>query len=435
MAEKPIPTGPTAAQLALIKKYLAAAGWNEGDLEELFAPETGTPRKTQLTDAEGQAIQDRYQPKTIQAYQSGGLLAQLADLAAGGGGFYSTQADDIIAEYISKGQGLNSTIKNAEGYRKLYDEFVSEQIASKAALNEANLKFTPIEVTKGFPNRDDRYSLFAPDAQGVSRLDEGVVNHFFPSMLANLAAYKAKNPEVMYELSDTELVPRANTSPTTTGIKPADLIKVLQTALKSEPDAGGSVMVNGTRVNPFDVRALLDSLIKSQKPAAVMEVSGLPTDGGASYSVEVAQKNFDEMNLRYGPTSRTPRKEAVEKAADALRIAKQGLLVVNNASKSDLDAKNRAIDAANFAAMKAILDANSAPWVKGAMGGPVTSKPQMRLTQGQGQGQANINPTYQWQRYIAIEEAKKLLEASGRTPYYDALFNMARSGASNLKGK
>lgn len=434
MAEKPIPTGPTAAQLALIKKYLAAAGWNEADLEELFAPETGTPRKTQITEEEGQAIQDRYQPKTIQAYQSGGLLAELADLAAGGGGFYSTQADEIIATYISKGQGLNSTIKDAEGYRKIYDEFVSEQIATKAALNEANLKFTPIEVTKGLPNRDDRYSLFAPDGEGALRLDEGAVNYFFPSMLKNLAAYKLKNPEVMYELSDTELVPRPNTAPTTTGIKPADLIKVLQTSLQGEPDAGGSYMVNGTRVNGFDIRTLLDSLIKSQKTLP-KGWDIVQSDSAPGVNSGVTKTNWEWAQKNFGPTGTTPNMKAYKEAEATYKKEIAALNADNAKEQAAVDKKKSDLDAANFAAMKALLDANPSPWVKGAVGTPLTSKPQMMLTQGQGQGQANINPTYKWQEYIAIQEAKKRLEASGRTPFYDALFNMARSGASNLQGK
>jgi hypothetical protein len=435
MAEKPIPTGPTAAQLALIKKYLAAAGWNEADLEELFAPETGTPRKTQITDEEGQAIQDRYQPKTIQAYQEGGLLAELADLAAQGGGFYSTQANDIIAAYISKGQGLNSTIKDADGYRKIYDEFVSEQIATKSALNEANLKLTPIEVTKGLPNRDDRYSLFAPDAQGVSRLDEGAVNYFFPSMLKNLADYKAKNPLVTRELSNTELVPRPNAAPTTTGIKPADLIKVLETSLQGEPDAGGSYMVNGTRVNGFDIRTLLDSLIKTQKTQPkgfdIIQEGDAPGLPGAG----VTKQNWSDAQKYFGPNGTTPNMDAYKKAQDTYNQQMAAYKADDAKEQAVVDKKVKDLDASNFAAMKALLDSNPSPWVKAAVGQPLTSKPQMMLTQGQGQGQSNINPTFQWQNALAILEAKKRLAESGRTPFYDALFNMARSGASNLQGK
>jgi len=430
MAEKPIPTGPTAAQLALIKKYLAAAGWNEADLEELFAPETGTPRKTQITDEEGQAIQDQYQPKTTQAYQSGGLLAELADLAASGAGFYSTQADDIIAEYISKGQGLNSTIKDADGYRKIYDEFVSEQIATKSALNSANLKLTPIEVTKGLPNRDDRYSLTAPDG----KLDQDAVNYFFPSMLNNLAAYKAKNPLVTRELSNTELVPRPNAAPTTTGIKPADLIKVLETSLQGEPDAGGSYMVNGTRVNGFDIRTLLDSLIKSQKTLPKGS-DIIQSDHAPGIDAGVTETNWKWAQKNFGPTGITPNMKAY-KDAEAIYKKEIAALKADNAKEqSVVDKKKSDLDASNFAAMKALLDSNPSPWVKAAVGAPLTSKPQMMLTQGQGQGQSNINPTFQWQNALAILEAKKRLAESGRTPFYDALFNMARSGASNLQGK
>ena len=432
MADKPTPSGPTVAQLALIKKYLSNAGWSESDLEQLFAPETGTPRKTEITEQEGEAIQEKYQPKTLQAYGEGGLLAELADLAASGAGFYSGEAATLISNAISSGQGLNQYVKSADDYKKIYDEFVSEQVATKSALNEANLKLAPIESTKGIPSRDARYSLFAPDAEGVSRLNEDAVNAFFPSMLKNLAAYKAKNPTEMYDLP---LVNRPDAPMSTTGIKPAALINILQTALRSEPDAGGSVMVNGTRVNAFDVRTLLESLTKSQKAPVRVQTPNDPTSASAVYSVELAQKNFDEMNRRYGPTSRTPRREVVEKARAALTLAKEGSEVSNKTLKADADAKNINIDSSNFAAMKAILDKNPAAWVKAAMGGPVTAVPQKMLTQRGGQGQENINPTYQWQNALAVQEAKKRLEASGRTPFYDALFNMARSGASNLQGK
>lgn len=431
MAEKPIPTGPTAAQLALIKKYLAAAGWNEVDLEELFAPETGTPRPS-MTKAEADRLGNQYMPNVVSAISGEpGLISILAQAATEGVGLYDPQISTIIDEYISKGQGLNPSVKDAEGYRKIFEGFVGDYNKYRDAFTELELKYTPIEVEKGLPNRDDRYS--APLGEGA--LDPSVVNAFFPSMTKNLAAYKAKNPLVTRELSNTELVPRPNAALTTTGIKPATLIKTLETALQGEPDAGGSYMVNGTRVNGYDIRTLLDSLIKSQKPSAVIQTGGFPVDSGAVYSVELAQKNFDEMNRRYGPTSRTPRREVVEKALADLKLAKEGLVVANDTSKSDLDAKNRDIDAANFSAMKAILDANTAPWVKGAVGVPLTSKPQMMLTQGQGQGQSNINPTFQWQNMLAVMEAKKRIENSGRTPFYDALFNMARSGASNLQGK
>ena len=430
MAEKPIPTGPTAAQLALIKKYLAAAGWNEGDLEELFAPETGTPRKTEITPEEGQAIQEKYQPKSLQAYAAGGLLAELANLAASGGGFYTAEASDLISNAISSGQGLSQYVKSADDYKKIYDEFVSEQVATKSALNEANLKLTPIEVTKGLPNRDDRYSLTAPDG----KLDEGAVNYFFPSMLKNLAAYKEKNPLVTRELSNTELVPRPNTAPTTTGIKPADLIKVLQTSLQGEPDAGGSYMVNGTRVNGFDIRTLLDSLIKSQETLP-KGWDIVQSDSAPGVNSGVTKTNWEWAQKNFGPTGTTPNLKLYKEAQDTYNNEMAILNADNAKEQAAVDKKKSDLDASNFAAMKALLDANTAPWVKGAVGAPLTSKPQMMLTQRQGQGQSNINPTFQWQNALAILEAKKRLEASGRTPFYDALFNMARSGASNLQGK
>ena len=428
MADKPTPSGPSAAQLALVKKYLANAGWSESDLEELFAPETGTSRITEIPDSEAKAIQDRYQPKTQQGYAAGGLIALLADEAASGRGFYDSGISDIISDAISKGEGLNPDIKDAAGYKKIYEDFVAEQIATQSALNDANLKYAPIESRKGLPSRDERYSLVAPDGT----LDTAAVDYFFPSMNKNLAAYKAKNPTEMYDLP---LANRPDAPMSTTGIKPAALIKTLETALQGELDAGGSVMVNGTRVNAFDVRTLLDSLVKSQKSPVYVGKPNTPESGSAVYSVEEAQRNFDEMNRRYGPTGRTPRKDVVEKARSALLLAKQGVAALDNPFGVEAEKKNLNLDSSNFAAMKAILDKNPAAWVKAAMGGPVTAVPQKMLSQRGGQGQENINPTYQWQNALAIEEAKKRLAASGRTPFMDVLFNMAKSGAANKSTK
>ena len=275
------------------------------------------------------------------------------------------------------------------------------------------------------PNRDDRYS--APVGWGA--LDPSVVDRFFPNMTKNLADYSAKNPETMYDLP---MVDRPNAPMSTTGIKPAALIQTLQSALGGELDAGGSVMVNGARVNAYDVRTLLDSLIKSQKSPVHVGTPNSPTSASAVYSVELAQKNYDEMFRRYGPTGRTPRREVVEKAAADLRLAKEGVGVLENPAGVKAQQKNSDLDTSNFAAMKAILDKNPAPWVQAAVGGPVASTPQKMLTQKGGQGQANINPTFQWQNMLAVMEAKKRLDASGRTPFMDALLNMARSGAANL---
>ena len=428
MADKPTPSGPSAQQLALMKKYLANAGWSEGDLEELFAPEMGTPRPS-MTQAEADRLGNQYMPNVVSAISGEpGLISILAQAATEGVGLYDPQVSTIIDEYISKGQGLNPSVKDAEGYRKIFEGFVGDYNKYRDAFTELEQKYTPIEVKKGLPSRDARYS--APIGEGA--LDPSVVNSFFPSMTKNLADYKAKNPEKMYDLP---MVNRPDAPMSTTGIKPAALIKTLETALQGEPDAGGSVMVNGTRVNSFDVRTLLDSLVKSQKAPVRVQTANDPTSASAGYSVELAQKNFDEMNRRYGPTSRTPRREVVDKARAALTLAKEGSEVSNKTLKADADAKNINIDSSNFAAMKAILDKNPAAWVKAAMGGPVTSVPQKMLTQKGGQGQANINPSYAWQNMLAVMDAKKRLEASGRTPYYDALFNMARSGASNLQGK
>ena len=433
MADKPTPSGPSAQQLALIKKYLSNAGWTEKELEELFAPETGTPRPS-MTQAEADRLGNQYMPNVVSAMSGEpGLISILAQAASEGTGLYDPQIPTLIDEYISKGQGLNPSVKDAEGYRKIFEGFVGDYNKYRDAFTELEQKYAPIESTKGLPSRDARYSLTVPEGElDAGKLDEGAVNYFFPSMLKNLAAYKAKNPTEMYDLP---LANRPDAPMSTTGIKPAALIKTLQTALQSEPDAGGSVMVNGTRVNSFDVRTLLDSLVKSQKAPVRVQTPNDPTSASAVYSLEEAQRNFDEMNRRYGPTSRTPRREVVEKARAALTLAGQGVGVSNKALKADADTKNINIDSSNFAAMKAILDKNPAAWVKAAMGGPVTAVPQKMLTQRGGQGQENINPTYQWQNALAIEEAKKRLAASGRTPFYDALFNMARSGASNLQGK
>lgn len=428
MADKPTPSGPSAAQLALMKKYLANAGWSEGDLEELFAPDMGIPRPS-MTPAEADRLGNQYMPNVVSAISGEpGLISILAQAATEGVGLYDPQVSTIIDEYISKGQGLNPSVKDAEGYMKIFEGFVGDYNKYRDAFTELEQKYTPIEVKKGLPSRDARYS--APVGEGA--LDPSVVNAFFPSMTKNLADYKAKNPEKMYDLP---MVNRPDAPMSTTGIKPSALIKTLETALQGEPDAGGSVMVNGTRVNAFDVRTLLESLTKSQKAPVRVQTANDPTSASAVYSVELAQKNFDEMNRRYGPTSRTPRRDVVEKARAALTLAKEGSEVSNKTLKADADAKNLNIDSSNFAAMKAILDKNPAAWVKAAMGGPVTAVPQKMLTQRGGQGQENMNPTYAWQNMLAVMDAKKRLEASGRTPYYDALFNMARSGASNLKGK
>ena len=428
MAEKPTPTGPSAQQLALIKKYLSNAGWTEKELEELFAPETGTPRPS-MTEAEANRLGNQYMPNVVSAISGEpGLISTLAQAATEGVGLYDPQVSTIIDEYISKGQGLNPSVKDAEGYRKIFEGFVGDYNKYRDAFTELEQKYAPIESTKGLPSRDERYSLIAPDGM----LDTDAVDYFFPSMNKNLADYKAKNPEKMYDLP---LVNRPDAAMSTTGIKPAALIKTLETALQGELDAGGSVMVNGTRVNAFDVRTLLDSLVKSQKSPVYVGKPNTPESGSAVYSVELAQKNFDDMNRRYGPTSRTPRKDVVEKARSALSIAKQGVGALDNPFAVEAEKKNLNLDSSNFAAMKSILDKNPAAWVKAAMGGPVTAVPQKMLTQRGGQGQENINPTYQWQNALAIEEAKKRLAASGRTPFMDVLFNMARSGAANKSTK
>ena len=431
MADKPTPSGPTAAQLALVKKYLASAGWSEADLEELFSPETGTPRKTGLSDAEAKAIQDQYQPKTQQGYAAGGLIALLADEAASGRGFYDSGISDIISGAISKGEGLNPDVKDAAAYKKIYEDFVAEQIATQSALNAAALKYAPIEERKGLPGRNDRYSLTAPDG----KLDEDAVNYFFPSMLKNLAAYKAKNPLETRQLSSTELVPRPNAVPTTTGIKPSALIKTLETALQGEPDAGGSYMVNGTRVNGFDIRNLLDSLIESQtsqpKGFDIIQKGSAPGLPG----LRVTEQNWSDAQKYFGPTGATPDAKRYKKALDTYNQQIAAYKSDDSMEQAAVDKKVKDLDASNFAAMKAILDANTAPWVKGAVGVPVTSVPQKMLTQKGGQGQANINPTFQWQNALAIQEAKKRLDASGRTPFMDVLFNMAQSGALNKSTK
>jgi hypothetical protein len=425
MAEKPTPSGPSSAQLALIKKYLSAAGWGEQDLEQLFAPETGTPRP-QMTEAESSALENKYIPNLISAMSGEpGLISQLASAATEGVGLYDPQISMLIDEHIKSRQGLTPGINDAEGYRKIFEGFVGDFQKYQNAYTELDQKYIPIEEKKGLPNRDDRYS--APVGWGA--LDPSVVDRFFPNMTKNLADYSAKNPETMYDLP---MVDRPNAPMSTTGIKPAALIQTLQSALGGELDAGGSVMVNGARVNAYDVRTLLDSLIKSQKSPVHVGTPNSPTSASAVYSVELAQKNYDEMFRRYGPTGRTPRREVVEKAAADLRLAKEGVGVLENPAGVKAQQKNSDLDTSNFAAMKAILDKNPAPWVKGAVGGPVASTPQKMLTQKGGQGQANINPTFQWQNMLAVMEAKKRLDASGRTPFMDALLNMARSGAANL---
>ena len=419
MAEKPTPSGPSAAQLALIKKYLSAAGWGEQDLEQLFAPETGTPRP-QMTEAESSALENKYIPNLISAMSGEpGLISQLASAATEGVGLYDPQISMLIDEHIKSRQGLTPGINDAEGYRKIFEGFVGDFQKYQNAFMELEQKYIPIEEKKGLPNRDDRYDL----------QDPSVVDRFFPNMTKNLADYSAKNPETMYDLP---MVDRPNAPMSTTGIKPAALIQTLQSALGGELDAGGSVMVNGARVNAYDVRDLLDSLIKSQKSPVHVGTPNSPTSASAVYSVELAQKNYDEMFRRYGPTGRTPRREVVEKAAADLRLAKEGVGVLENPAGVKAQQKNSDLDTSNFAAMKAILDKNPAPWVKGAVGGPVASTPQKMLTQKGGQGQANINPTYQWQNALAVMDAKRRLDASGRTPFMDALLNMARSGAANL---
>ena len=428
MADKPTPSGPSASQLALVKKYLANAGWTEAELEELFAPEMGIPRPA-VTQAEADRLGNQYMPNVVSAISGEpGLISMLAQAASEGMGLYDPQVSTLIDDYISKGEGLNPSVKDAEGYRKIFEGFVGDYNKYRDAFTELELKYTPIEVKKGLPNRDARYA--APVGEGA--LDPSVVNAFFPNMMKNLADYKAKNPEKMYDLP---MVNRPNAPMSTSGVKPAALIKTLETALQGEPDAGGSYMVNGTRVNGYDIRTLLDSLVKSQKAPALSQAPGDPTNASAVYSVQRAQQNFDEMNRKYGPTSKTPRREVVDQARAELELATTGLGVSDKTLKSDVDAKNLDIDASNFAAMKAILDKNPAAWVKSAVGGPVTSVPQKMLTQKGGQGQANINPTFQWQNMLAVMEAKKRIENSGRTPYYDALFNMAKSGAANKSTK
>lgn len=427
MADKPTPSGPSAAQLALMKKYLANAGWSEGDLEELFAPEMGTPRPS-MTPAEADRLGNQYMPNVVSAISGEpGLISILAQAATEGVGLYDPQVSTIIDEYISKGQGLNPSVKDAEGYMKIFEGFVGDYNKYRDAFTELEQKYTPIEVKKGLPNRDDRYS--APLGEGA--LDPSVVNAFFPSMTKNLADYKAKNPEKMYDLP---MVNRPNAPMSTTGIKPAALIQTLEAALQSEPDAGGSYMVNGTRVNGFDIRTLLDSLSGSQK--TLPKGSDIIQSGSApGINAGVTETNWKWAQKNFGPTGTTPNMKAYKKAEAIYKKEIAALNADNAKEQSVVDKKKSDLDTSNFAAMKAILDANTAPWVKAAMGGPVTSVPQKMLTQRGGQGQENMNPTYAWQNMLAVMDAKKRLEASGRTPYYDALFNMARSGASNLKGK
>jgi hypothetical protein len=180
MADKPTPSGPSAAQLALIKKYLAAAGWNETDLEELFAPETGTPRPA-MTQAEADRLGNQYMPNVVSAISGEpGLISTLAQAASEGMGLYDPQVSTIIDEYISKGQGLNPSVKDAEGYRKIFESFVGDYNKYRDAFTELEQKYTPIEVTKGLPSRDARYSLTVPEGElDEGKLDEGAVNYVF----------------------------------------------------------------------------------------------------------------------------------------------------------------------------------------------------------------------------------------------------------------
>lgn len=433
MAEKPTPSGPSAQQLALIKKYLSNAGWSESDLEELFAPDTGTPRPA-MTQAEADRLGNQYMPNVVSAISGEpGLISMLAQAASEGVGLYDPQVSTMIDEYISKGQGLNSSVKDAEGYRKIFEGFVGDYNKYRDAFTELEMKYTPIEIKKGLPSRDARYSLTVPEGElDEGKLDEGAVNYFFPSMLKNLAAYKAKNPTEMYDLP---LVNRPDAPMSTTGIKPGALIKTLETALQGEPDAGGSYMVNGTRVNGFDIRDLLDSLTESQmsqpKGFDIIQKGSAPGLPGLG----VTEQNWSDAQKYFGPTGATPDSKRYKKALDTYNKQIAAYKSDDSMEQAAVDKKVKDLDASNFAAMKAILDANTAPWVKAAMGGPVTSVPQKMLTQKGGQGQENINPTFQWQNALAIQEAKKRLDASGRTPFMDALFNMARSGASNLQGK
>jgi hypothetical protein len=233
---------------------------------------------------------------------------------------------------------------------------------------------------------------------------------------------------------DLPLANRPDAPMSTTGIKPGALIKTLETALQGEPDAGGSYIVNGTRVNGFDIRTLLDSLSGSQK--TLPKGSDIIQSGSApGINAGVTETNWKWAQKNFGPTGTTPDMKAYKKAEATYKKEIAALNADNAKEQSVVDKKKSDLDTSNFAAMKAILDANTAPWVKGAVGAPVTSVPQKMLTQRGGQGQENITPTFQWQNALAIQEAKKRLAASGRTPFYDALFNMARSGASNFQGK
>ena len=96
MADKPTPSGPTAAQLALMKKYLANAGWSEGDLEELFAPDMGIPRPS-MTPAEADRLGNQYMPNVVSAISGEpGLISILAQAATEGVGLYDPQVSTII---------------------------------------------------------------------------------------------------------------------------------------------------------------------------------------------------------------------------------------------------------------------------------------------------------------------------------------------------
>lgn len=430
MADKPIPSGPSAAQLALVKKYLANAGWSESDLEELFAPETGTPRITSIPDSEAKAIQDQYQPKTQQGYAAGGLIAMLADEAASGRGFYDSGISAIISEAISKGEGLNPDIKDAAGYKKIYEDFVAEQIATKAALNAANLKYAPIESRKGLPSRDERYSLVAPDGT----LDTAAVDYFFPSMNKNLAAYKAKNPLV--SRPDSEVMRTVSVTPTAakSNVNAATLIKTLQDSLEAGPSSDGTYTVNGVPVNGFQVKDLLVSLRKGTK--ALPKIKGRATTNIAD-EVGFAEQNLEFVKNQYGPTGATPNEEIYQGAIDRLKAAMvpgQQPKLAEGYGKSVADVT----DANNLAALS-ILSKAATPLSKSFLSAdssvPAGPSTQQRLTQTGGQGQSNRNPTYQWQNALAIQAAKDRLAASGRTPFMDVLFNMAKSGAANKSTK
>jgi len=430
MAEKPTPTGPSAQQLALIKKYLSNAGWTEKELEELFAPETGTPRPS-MTEAEANRLGNQYMPNVVSAISGEpGLISTLAQAATEGVGLYDPQVSTIIDEYISKGQGLNPSVKDAEGYRKIFEGFVGDYNKYRDAFTELEQKYAPIESTKGLPSRDERYSLIAPDGT----LDKDAVDYFFPSMNKNLADYSAKNP--LRSRPDSEVMRTVSVTPTAakSNINAATLIKTLQDSLEAGPSGDGTYIVNGVPVNGFQVKDLLVSLRKGTK--ALPEIKGRATTNIAD-EVGFAEQNLEFVKNQYGPTGVTPNEKIYQGAVDRLAAAMvpgQQPKLAEGYGKSVADVT----DANNLAALS-ILSKVASPLSKSFLSAdssvPAGSTTQKRLTQTGGQGQSNINPTFQWQNALAILEAKKRLEASGRTPFYDALFNMARSGASNLQGK